>query len=85
MNGQGTTRPHFSIPSIIAIVAAILSFFTSAGWGFALAIVAIVFGFIGVMLSFSPNVRGGVVSVVSLVVGGIAFVLAIIKAIIWLV
>src|SRR5882724_1475112 len=51
----GQTRPHFSLLSLIALAAAIASFFVSAGGGFILAIGAIAFGLIGVMLSFSPS------------------------------
>lgn len=75
------TKPHFSIPSVIAILAAIASFFVSAGSGFLLAMVAIVFGVIGLALSFAPSVRGGVISIFSLVVACIAIVVAIVKAI----
>jgi len=74
-------KPHFSIPSLIALVAAIASFFVSAGTGFILAIVAIVFGVIGFLLALSPSVRGGIVSIFSLVIAGIGIVVAIIRAI----
>jgi hypothetical protein len=80
-----TSKAHFSIPSIIAIVAALLSFGTGAFWGFILAVVAIVFGLIGLMLSFSPSVRGGVISIISLLAAAIGIVLAVIKAIAWVV
>jgi hypothetical protein len=76
-----TAKARFSIPSIIAIVAALLSFFTGAFWGFMLAIVAIVCGVIGVMLSLSSSVRGGVTSIISLFVAGIAIIFAVIKAV----
>ncbi len=78
----GQTKPHFSIPSIIAIAAAIASFFVSAGGGFILAIVAIIFGVIGILLSMAPSVRGGFISFFSLIAGAIGIVVAIIKAII---
>jgi hypothetical protein len=81
MNTAVQNKPHFSIPSIIAIVAAIASFFVHAGTGFILAIIAIVFGVIGFILSLSPSVRGGVVSVVSLILAVIGIIVAIIKAI----
>ncbi len=79
----GQTRAHFSLPSIIAIGAAIASFFVGAFGGFMLALVAIVFGIFGLLLSFSPSVRGGLISMVSLVVAGIAIFAAVIKAIAW--
>ena len=75
-------KPHFSIPSIIAIVAAIASFFVTAGTGFLLAMVAIVFGVFGFILSLAPSVRGGVLSVFSLILACIGIVAAIVKAVI---
>ena len=74
-------KPHFSSPSIIAIAAAIASFFVSAGSGFLLAIIAIIFGVFGFLLSLAPSVRGGVLSIFSLVLACVAIVAAIIKAI----
>ncbi len=74
----------FSIFSIIALVAAILSFTTGALWGFILAGVAIFCGLIGVALSFSSSTRGGVVSSISLLAGFIGIIAAVIKAIAWL-
>ena len=74
--------PAFSIPSIIAIIAAVASFFVGAGMGFVLAIVAIVAGLIGVLMSLSPRVRGGVVSVFSIVAGAIGIIAAVIKLIV---
>jgi hypothetical protein len=75
------TKPHFSLPSIIAIVAAIASYFSRAGTGFFLAIVAIVCGVLGVMISMAPSVRGGFISTLSLIAGAIGIVVAIIKMI----
>ena len=74
-------KPHFSIPSIIAFVAAILGFFVSPGAGFFLAIVAIIFGVIGFLLSLAPSVRGGIVSIFSLILATIGIVVALIRAI----
>ena len=76
-------RPSYSLPSIIAIVAAIISLFTGAFLGFALAVVAIISGIIGVVLSLSPNVRGGSASILGLVAGSIGIVVALFKAIAW--
>jgi hypothetical protein len=53
-------------------------------WGFVLAVVAIVSGLIGVVLSLSPTVRGGLVSTFSLVAGSIGLIAALIKALRWL-
>ena len=71
--------PSFSIPSILAIVCAIGSFMTGAGLGMLLAILAIVFGAIGVLLSLSPRVRGGMMSIFSVLAGVIGIVAAVFK------
>jgi hypothetical protein len=75
-----TTKAHFSIPSLIAIAAAIASFFVAPGSGFLLAVVALVAGVIGIMLAMSPSVRGGIVSTLSLVLAGIGIIVAIVRA-----
>lgn len=75
-------KPHFSIPSIIAIGAAIACIFESAGTAFILAIVAIVFGVIGFLLALAPSVRGGALSFFSLILAAAGIVIAIVKAII---
>jgi hypothetical protein len=74
-------KPHFSIPSLIAIGAAIATFFVGPGSGFILAIVAIIFGGFGFILSLAPSVRGGVISVFSLILAAIGIIIAIIRAI----
>ncbi|HTL54346.1 MAG TPA: hypothetical protein VL361_01650 [Candidatus Limnocylindrales bacterium] len=79
----GQIKPHFSLPSLIALGAAIASFFVGATGGFILAIVAILCGLIGILLSFSPSVRGGLISVFSLILSAIAIVAALGKAIAW--
>ncbi len=83
MDGTTAAKPHFSIPSLIAIGAAIASFFTSAFLGFILALIAIFFGIIGVLLSMAPSVRGGIVSVLALLAGAVGIIVAVIKAIMW--
>lgn len=85
MDAQETKAAKFSIPSIIAIVAALLSFMTGAVAGLVLAVIAIVFGLIGVMLSFSSRTRGGIVSTLSMLAGFLGIIAAVIKAIAWLV
>ena len=74
---------RFSIPSIIALVAAVLSFMTGAVAGLVLALIAIFFGLLGVMLSFSSRTRGGIVSTLSLLAGFLGIIAAVIKAIMW--
>lgn len=80
-----TTRSSFSLPSIISIIAAIWSFFATALGGLVLAIIAIIFGLIGVLISLSPAKRGGVISTFGVGAGVIGIIAAVIKAIIWLV
>ncbi len=75
----GATKPHFSIPSIIAIAAAIASFYVGAMGGILLAIVAVFFGVIGFLLSLSPSIRGGFVSLLSLALAVIGIVAAVVK------
>jgi hypothetical protein len=79
----GQTNPHFSLPSVIAIAAAIGSFFVGAFGGFVLSLVAIAFGIIGVILSLAPSVRGGFISILSLIVAAIGIIVAVIKAVVW--
>lgn len=69
-------KPSFSLPSVLAVVAALGSFTTGAFWGFMLALVAIFLGVLGVILAFSSRIRGGIVSFISLGAAGI-------KAILW--
>lgn len=84
MNTQTSTQTSFSIPSIIALIAALLSFVTGPGLGLVLAIAAIVFGLVGVVLSLSPRVRGGITSTVGIVAGVIGIIVALVKTAAWL-
>ena len=74
-----SNKAAFSIPSIISIAAGLGTFATGAFWGLVLACVAIVTGLIGVALSLSPRIRGGVVSVIGVVGGVIGIVAAVFK------
>lgn len=76
------SKPHFSIPSIIAVGAAIASVFVRPATGLALAIIAIIFGVVGILLSFAPSIRGGIMSFFSLILAMIGIIVAIIKAIV---
>ncbi len=73
-------NPSFSIPSIIAIICMVLSFFTG-GWGLFLAIAAIIFGIIGGLMALSPSVRGGMISIISIVLGLLAIIVSFFKII----
>ena len=72
-------RPSFSIPSILSILAAIFSFGRGFTFGLILAILAIVFGVIGLLMALLPHRRGGIVSVISIVLGLIGIIAAIFK------
>lgn len=72
-------RPAFSIPSILAAIAAIVSFRSGAVFGLVLAILAILLGIFGLLLSLSPRVRGGIVSVIGIAGGLLGIIAAAIK------
>lgn len=85
---MATTTPvtgnSFSIPSLISVAAAIGSFMTGATFGLILAVVAILFGILGVVISLSPVKRGGIASTFGIMAGAIGIIAAIIKAIMWM-
>lgn len=85
MSSSDTSKAAFSIPSIIAVVAAIFSFKVGAFFGLLLAGIAIVMGLVGVLLSLSPAKRGGLISIFGVAAGLIGIVAAVIKAVMWLV
>jgi len=84
MNAQATTRATFSLPSILAIVAAIGSFASGALWGFVLGMAAVILGVIGVIIAFAPGVRGGFVSTFAVIAGILGFIAAVVKGVAWL-
>ena len=84
MEVQTTTQARFSVPSIIAIIAAIASFAVGAFWGFLLAMIAVFFGAIGFFLAFSTRVRGGIVSTFGILGGILGLIAAVVKAIAYL-
>ena len=84
MEVETRAAAKFSIPSVIAIIAAIASFPVGAFFGFLLAIVAVVFGAIGIILSFSSRVRGGVVSTLAILGGMLGVLAALVKGVAWL-
>ncbi len=85
MSTSDNQKAAFSIPSVIAVIAAIFSFRLGAFFGLELAGVAIVAGLIGILLSLSPTTRGGMFSIFGIIGGAIGVIAAIIKAIMWLV
>ncbi len=72
-------HPEYSLPSILAIVAAIASFFFGAGLGLLLAVAAIVLGVIGMLLAASPSIRGGIISILSVGAGLLGIIAAVLK------
>jgi hypothetical protein len=84
MNSDESKKAVFSIPSVISVIAAIFSFKMGAIMGLVLAGVAIVFGLIGLLLSLSPNKRGGIFSFLGIAGGALGVVAAIIKAVMWI-
>jgi hypothetical protein len=63
------SRPaRLSVPSIVAGVCVVLIFATD-GFDFVLGIAAAVLGVLGALLALQPGVRGGFVSLLSLVIG----------------
>ena len=74
----------YSIASIIAIVGAIATFFVGAGAQFLIAIIAIIFGAIGMILALSPKKRGGIASTIAVIIALIAIVVAVLRGIIHL-
>jgi hypothetical protein len=74
-----SSRAAFSIPSLLAIVCALVSFAAGAGWGFILAVAAVVLGIIGLLLAVAPGVRGGIISLVSIIAGALGIVAALFK------
>ena len=76
---RSDVSPAFSLPSILAVVAAIVSFKAGAFLGTLLAIAAIVLGLLGAVLAISPRVRGGMISLLSIVAGVIGIIAAVFK------
>jgi len=73
--------PHKSLVSLLAVAAAIASFFVHSGvLGLLLAIVAIVLGVAGFLVSFAPRVSGGGLSVLAMLLGIIGAVCGLIRA-----
>lgn len=52
--------------------------------GMVLAVVAIVFGILGVVLSLAPSRRGGIISTFGIGAGVIGIIAAVVKAVIWI-
>lgn len=83
---NAVSAPARSAASIVAILAAIFSFYFSGGGreiiGLILAVLAIGAGMIGGLRALSPSVRGGILSIFAVVLGVIAIVFSIIALIV---
>ncbi len=75
----------FSIASILAVLAAVGSFYAGAIFGLILALVAILFGLVGVIIALSPAKRGGIASTFAVIAGLVGIIAAIIKFLGWFV
>lgn len=73
---QRTAAATFSVVSILAIVAAVGSFFVGAGIALLLAIAAIALGVLGAVMALLPGVRGGIISTLSVGLGVIGIIVA---------
>jgi hypothetical protein len=80
-----SSKASFSVVSILAIIAAILSFNAGAILGLFLAALAFVFGAIGIILALKPDTRGGGLSILAVILSFVGVIAAIVKAIIWIV
>lgn len=81
---MNANKAAFSIPSILAIIAAILSFYFGAILGLIFAAMALIFGVVGILLALAPQTRGGGISIIAILLSVIGVIAAIIKAIIWI-
>lgn len=76
-----THEASFSIPSILAIVAAIGSFAVTPGYALLLCIVAALLGTFGIVLALMPGIRGGFISMLSLLMGAAGGLVALVRLI----
>ncbi len=74
-------EPRKSLPSIIAICAAIGSFFVAAGWAVLLCVVAVLLGVVGFVLAASPKIAGGILSLAAMAIGALGFIIALIRVV----
>lgn len=77
-------QASFSFASIVAILAAIMSFKVGVFLGLIFAAIAFIFGLLGIIFALRPNVRGGALSIVAVILSFLGVIAAVIKAIMWL-
>lgn len=78
-----SSKASFSVVSILALIAAILSFKFGAILGLVMAALAFLFGLLGIVLALSPKTRGGGLSILAVILSFVGVIAAIIKAIMW--
>jgi len=72
--------PHKSAASILAILSAIGSFWVHSGvLGIVLAVLAILFGLLGALLSLAPGMRGGILSILAIFLGLIGIAVGVLR------
>lgn len=72
-----TRQPHTAatVAIISAVVSWMLSFSGHPLWAIVLALAAVLFGMGGLVMAASPRVSGGIISIVSIVLGAIGVIL----------
>lgn len=80
---MATSKASFSIASVLAIILAILSFKVGAILGLLLAAGAFLFGVFGLVFALSPDIRGGLLSMLAVILSLVGVIAAIVKAIMW--
>jgi hypothetical protein len=72
---------RIGMAATLSIIAAIASFFVRPVPGFFLALLAIFLGIIGFVMAASPRVRGGIISIFSIIIGVIGVLAAVLRGI----
>ena len=85
-SGAQLSAPARSGASIVAIIAAIGSFYFSTQgreiWGLIAALVAIAAGLLGGLRALSPRVTGGMLSITAVLLGAIAVIVALVALVV---
>lgn len=76
-------RATFSLPSILAIVTAIVSFNVGAIPGLILAAIAFLLGVLGIVMAMSSRTRGGMLSILAIFLSFGGVIAAIVRAVGW--
>ncbi len=79
----GDARAYSSLASLLSVGLAVGSFYTGPAAGFMLALVAIAFGIVGMVLSQSPQERRTIVGMFALGLGILGILIALTRAVAW--